>query len=267
VPFDNTSLQSALIAVEDFYRRIYWEAPTAITHSTDTHTLTYSGEAWLDSVNQLWLHRTEALSDSMLEAAAHFFAPYNANYNIVFADNYSEVERSETMLWLNDRHCVERASLPIYILRGLPRPRHVNREAHIVRVTSEQQQTLLRVLYDSFFIGPEIGRCLVRAEHFADATDTIRHYLAYADSVPAACVTLLLKDGIAGVWNVGTLRPYRRQGLASAALMAALVEAAQDGCPDSVLLASPLGRSLYEEMGYQCIGNVHFYGLFDESPY
>jgi predicted acetyltransferase len=83
------------------------------------------------------------------------------------------------------------------------------------------------------------------------------------DEDAAACATIMVSDSVAGVWNVGTLRPFRRQGLASAILMQALVEAAEEGYADSVLVASPMGRSLYEEMGFRLIGNTYHYGPLD----
>ncbi|MFN8420050.1 MAG: hypothetical protein U0528_12530 [Anaerolineae bacterium] len=42
--------------------------------------------------------------------------------------------------------------------------------------------------------------------------------------------------------------------------MRALVEAAQDGCDHSVLMASPMGKALYEEMGYHFVATTWFYG-------
>lgn len=250
-------LDVALSSIEDFYRRIYWQASTAATVYMPGYTLSYSGIAWMHSLNQLWLHTLDALDDHILVEAADFFGRYQAEYSLVF----TEPDHPQKAAWLADRHYVERASSPIYALHGIPRPHHANREAKITPVQAEQQDDLLSVLYNTFFMGPELGHSVVRPEHFSDPT--IRHYLAYVDGEAAACVTLLLKDAIAGVWNVGTLRNFRRQGLASAILMHALVEAAAAGYSDSVLLASPMGRSLYEEMGYHLIGITYYYGPVD----
>jgi GNAT superfamily N-acetyltransferase len=253
------SLSAALNSIADFYRRIYWEAPTAITHTTPGYTLSYSGVTWLHSVNHLWLHHPDALDDRLLAAAGAFFRRFGAEYSVVFDD---------TMLpgvatWLVSRRFGERVSNPIFALHGLPRPLHVNPAARVVRACPEHRHELLRVLYSVFFIGPETGRSIVRDEHFSDPT--IRHYLAYLgeDEDAAACATILITDSIVGVWNVGTLRPFRRQGLASAILTRALREAADEGYTDSVLVASPMGRSLYEEMGYRLIGSTYNYGPLD----
>ena len=250
-------LRTARLSVEDFYQRIYWQAPTAITYSTPDYTLTYSGVAWLHSLNQLWLHRVDRLDDNLLRKTADFFRPYEAEYTIII----TECETARWIQWLAERHYVERATNPIYGLHGLPRPRYIHRDVEIVRACAEHQQELLEVLYSAFFMGPEVGRCAMRPEHFADPT--IRHYLAYINGEAAACATVILNDGIAGVWNVATLRPFRRQGIAAAILMRALVDAAADGCSDSVLVASPMGRPLYQQMGYELLGASLFYGPGD----
>ncbi len=252
------NLTTALTSIEDFYRRIYWQAPAAITQATPDYTLSYSGIAWLYSVNQLWLHRIDALNDQLLQQAATFFKRYGAEYSIVFTVESPLAVAS----WLADQHFAERISSPIYALCGSPRLIYQpHRAARVVRVSAQHHSGILQVLYSAFFIGPEVGRSIIRPEHFTDPT--IRHYLAYVDDEPAACATVLLNNSVAGVWNVGTMRAFRRQGLASTVLAHALAEAAADGCPNSVLVASAMGRSLYEKMGYRLIGTSYHYGPLD----
>ncbi len=245
---------SAFLNIEDFYRRVYWSAPSATTVVADAYTLSYSGVSWLHSVNQLWLHVPLSTDDIQLRVAAKFFRRYSAEYSIVF----TEPLMPEVAAWLDTHHYVERVSSPILALDGLPQPRYVDRSLQIVRASAAHQQDLLRVMYSTFFIGPEVARCVARPEQFSDP-DT-RHYLIYKEDEPVCCATILLSGGVAGVWNVGTLRPYRRQGLASALLLHALNEAADEGYTASALMASPMGRPLYEEMGYRWIGSTVYYG-------
>ena len=245
----------ALNSIADFYRRVYWESPSAVTHITPGYTLSYSGVTWLHSVNHLWLHDSTALDDRLLAAASAFFRRHGAEYSVVFDDTMIPGVSS----WLTERQFSERVANPIFALPSLPpSPQNLNPSARVVRACSEHRHELLRVLYGVFFIGPETARSVVREEHFSDPT--IRHYLAYVDQDAAACATIMITDSVAGVWNVGTLRPFRRQGLAATLLSQALAEAAADGCIESVLVASPMGRSLYEEMGYSLIGSNYNYG-------
>ncbi len=250
--------KTANASIEDFYRRIYWQGQTAVTLSAPDYTLSYCGLPWQHSLNQLWLHHPEALNDDLLCTARDFFQPFKAQYSIVFNAASISPERPEVSDWLAERHCLERNSSPIFALRGLPHPPHVSQEAVFLRVQAERTDKFMSVIYDVFFMGAEISRNLVSQPRL-DAP-TVRHYLGYLDGRAAACQTILLHDGVAGVWNLGTLRAYRRQGVASALLLHGLREAAADGCPDSVLVASQMGRPLYEEMGYQWVGTNLFYG-------
>ncbi|MBX3064796.1 MAG: GNAT family N-acetyltransferase [Anaerolineae bacterium] len=248
------NLRTALSSVEDFYRRVYWYSDEATTVEGDGFTLSFSGLPWMHSVNHLWLHDIDALDDVLLKLAVQFFRRFNAEYSIVF----TAVERPRLLFWLADRLYIERANTPMYALSGLPRPLNMHRDVRICRARSEDQEVILEILHKTFFMTPEAGRCVVRQEHFNDPT--VRHYIAYVNDEAAACASILLHDRLASVWNVGTLRQFRRQGIASAILMRALVEAAQDGCDHSVLMASPMGKALYEEMGYHFVATTWFYG-------
>jgi GNAT superfamily N-acetyltransferase len=257
-------VEAVFQSVEEFYRRVYWQAPTATTIWAEDYTLSFSGVSWLHSVNHLWLHTPHTLfgeSESreplseLLQAADTFFRQFGADYNVVFSEP-GALDAAERLAMFG---YVERLRSPILVLDGLPRAPYPNRQARIIRVTEEDKRDLLHVLYDAFYLGPELSRCIVRPDQLGDPAT--RHYLAYVNDEPACCVTVLLgADGVAGVWNVGTVRQFRRHGLASTLMAHALAEAATDGCPVSALLASPMGRPLYEAMGYHCVGETTYYG-------
>ena len=248
------NLEQALASVENFYRRIYWEAPNALTRRTSDYTLSFSGVTWLNNLNQFWLHRPAVLDDPLLEHADEFFGQHHAQYSIIF----SAQDLARLGKWLAKRGFAEQGYNPIYGLSGLPRPRNASRETTIVRAGIEQRQTLMDMLYNTFFVGPELARCAIRSEHFSDPS--VRHYLAYVDGSLAGCATIILEGSIASVWNVGTLHQFRRRGIASALVFQMLVDAAADGCPESVLVPSEMGRPLYEEMGFRQLGESLFYG-------
>ena len=259
--FDGSDpVSAAFRSVTDFYRRIYWQAPTATTLYTDHYSLSYSGVAWLNSVNHLWLNMPYSIAylAQSLAAADRFFQPYNADYNVVF----SEPCPPELIECLVGFGYTERLRSPMLVLDGLPRLQAVSHSAQVVRVTETIKHDLLRVLNEAFYLGPDLSRCMVRDDQIADPAT--RHYIGYVNDEPACCVSVLLgKDGIAGVWNVGTVRHFRRRGLASTVLGQALQEAASDGCPVSVLLSSDMGRPLYESMGYRWVGETTYYGPAD----
>lgn len=81
-----------------------------------------------------------------------------------------------------------------------------------------------------------------------------RGYVGYADGRPVASSQLMLSDGSAGIYYVGTLEAYRRRGYGEALTWHAVREAARAGCDSVSLQASPMGLPIYERMGFRTIG-------------
>lgn len=78
-----------------------------------------------------------------------------------------------------------------------------------------------------------------------------RSYLGYVDGRPAACSSLLVTDGVAGIYFVGTLPEYRRRGYGEALTWHAVREGAAAGSTLAVLQASELGQPVYARMGFR----------------
>lgn len=87
----------------------------------------------------------------------------------------------------------------------------------------------------------------------------VRHYLAWVGNVPVGTASLVLQDGVAGVWNVGTLPEYRHKGVAATLMHHILREARADGFGKSMLLASNEGQPLYNRLGYKTLSHIRVY--------
>lgn len=248
-------LHAAFLNLEEFYRRIYWSMPTATTVSTDAYTLSYSGIRWLNSANQFWYHMPLHQDAVHLRLAEKFYQKYSADFTI----NYTEPLMPGLGGWLYNLGYRERVVSPIMALEGRPLIQFAHPTAQIVRAEPRHHEALLRMMYEIFFIGPEVSRSIVQPEHL-EPSSPMRHYVAYLNGEPVGCGTLSLSHGIGGLWSIGTLRPQRKQGIASALVGHILDEAAQSGVQRSILLASPMGRPLYEGMGYRWIGDAVQYG-------
>jgi ribosomal protein S18 acetylase RimI-like enzyme len=118
------------------------------------------------------------------------------------------------------------------------------------------------VMGEAFHMDDNINHNMVRPEH--DDDPMVHHYLAYFQGHPGAAATMTYTDGIAGIWNVGTRRMFRRRGLAQALMTRMLSDAAQAGYECSTLLASSQGRPLYHKLGYKTVGQAFYMGV---SPY
>lgn len=74
---------------------------------------------------------------------------------------------------------------------------------------------------------------------------------AYLDGVPASTATIVVSDGVAGVYGVGTVTAARRRGLGAAVTLAALHEAVRRGCDLAFLNPTDSGEPLYRALGFE----------------
>lgn len=114
-----------------------------------------------------------------------------------------------------------------------------------------------RILSQVFHLSmPEVnlvlGERTLQIEH-------VRHYLGWVDNLPVGTASLVLAEGVAGVWNVGTLPEFRRKGVAATLMHHILAEARALGYNNSMLLASNDGQPLYEHLGYRTLSHVRVF--------
>jgi predicted GNAT family acetyltransferase len=141
----------------------------------------------------------------------------------------------------------------------VPRPE----QATVVQATTLHHLAAVRsVMEEAFMSGSEVSQRVVREEHLGDPD--VAHYLVYAGPEAVACATVVRHDGMAGVWNVGTRRGFRRQGYATLLMQTVLHDLTAWGCTCSILMASPSGEPLYLKLGYRPIGRICYMGPPDD---
>jgi GNAT superfamily N-acetyltransferase len=85
-------------------------------------------------------------------------------------------------------------------------------------------------------------------------TDELRTYLARVNGEPAACLVVVDHEANADVQMVAVVPEARGQGLAGKLLAHALADAAERGLETSTVVATKLGRPVYERLGYRDFG-------------
>ena len=124
---------------------------------------------------------------------------------------------------------------------------------HIERVQDEQQlQTWLRASAAGFEITVE------EAQPYYDAYACLgfapdaafQHYIGYLDETPVVTSTLLLADGLAGIYDVSTPPRHRGQGFGRAITLASMRQGQASGCRYASLQASAAGLSIYQKLGF-----------------
>ena len=86
-----------------------------------------------------------------------------------------------------------------------------------------------------------------------------RGYLAFVDGEPVATATVLVTGEVAGLYDVAVLPGMRGRGIGAAMTLVPLRDARDSGCRVAILHASPLGRPVYERLGFRTVCTVdHF---------
>jgi predicted GNAT family acetyltransferase len=86
-----------------------------------------------------------------------------------------------------------------------------------------------------------------------------RAYVAVLDGTPVAAGETNLGDGVLGVFGIATVPAARRRGIA-AALTAHLIEDRAGEADLATLSASPVGRGVYERLGFRTIMRREVWG-------
>ena len=89
--------------------------------------------------------------------------------------------------------------------------------------------------------------------------DAVHVYLARLDGEPVAAAVTSDADGNCEVDCVAALPEARGRGIATALVGHALADAAARGCDTSTLVATALGRPVYERLGYRSLGRIEMW--------
>jgi GNAT superfamily N-acetyltransferase len=244
-------LAAALACVDYFYARMFRDWPEAVTRTLGDCTVSFSGDTQLTGANHLWPHTPNALSPVALYEAGKFFAPFRAAWSAVYTDSY--MPRAADLL--AEYHYSVRWHSPLMALTTRPQRVTAHPAARVIRVTTEAELiTMGQVMSEAFATTGTVNQRVARPDHLNDPA--ILHYLLYSGDDPVSCASVVVYEGMAGVWNVGTRRRFRRQGYATTLMIALLDDLWEQGIAASMLMASPSGQPIYERLGYQHIGTT-----------
>lgn len=89
--------------------------------------------------------------------------------------------------------------------------------------------------------------------------DGVAAFLALVDGRPASIAMTIVNHGVAGIYWVGTRPDARARGLGRVLTTAAVEAGLEMGSNLVSLQASPLGRPIYERMGFEAIYDYELY--------
>lgn len=248
-------LDESYSTIRHFYERTFWEAPGAVTEYGAGYVLSYAGSSWLTGANQLWLDDEASFGIRLIEKSVVFFRQHLAEWSIfVLPDLHPNLKE----------RCLRsggyiRWSNPIMLLEGLPKLSFDVSSVQVVKVSDERQRNFARsIMREAFNMDPRVSRNTIRPDH---NDGTLHHYLAYHRGHPAAVGTLNYTPSMAGIWNIGTRRMFRRRGMAHALVLRMCQDALRNGYRFTMLMASPPAGAMYERMGYRTLAQAHYMAL------
>jgi ribosomal protein S18 acetylase RimI-like enzyme len=111
---------------------------------------------------------------------------------------------------------------------------------------------------DAFIAAFELAHVPMAGQAWVDATLAAgpatapwQLYVGYLDGQPVATNILVLGDGVAGLYAVGTVPAARRQGIGALITLQPLLDARAQGYRYGVLFATEMGLPMYKRLGYR----------------
>ena len=204
--------------------------------------------AWFNAV--MYARLTPEEADARIDTIAAHFAALGMAWLWLITPDCAPADLGERLLargWQHTWDCRNMAlALPDAALTvTLPR------DAEILSVTDETTRALWRELLrrENGEDDPIHAQTNALQIISADAPGK-RHFVATLAGEPVARATVLLADGVAGLYGVETLATARGRGLGSAITCAALTYARDQGYEVAVLQASPMGFGVYQRLGF-----------------
>jgi ketosteroid isomerase-like protein len=154
---------------------------------------------------------------------------------------------------LQQRGFHELLSMPAMALLGDPGTRVEPKGLDIRRTTTDQgRRDYLEVTAEAYAV---YGQPRAFAEAAFASLESVcaphvQGFVGYLDGKPVAAAALWLSHGVGGINWVGTTTEHRGRGFAEAVTWAAVREGFRRGAAFANLQASPMGRPVYERMGF-----------------
>lgn len=114
----------------------------------------------------------------------------------------------------------------------------------------------LEVVTSVFGISREVATQVYRPALTADG-DLL--FIARVDGHPAASGLLIPSGDVAGLYAIGVVEQFRRQGIGEAMSRELLRAGREAGCQVGVLQSSEMGTPLYEKIGFETVVAYHHF--------
>ena len=260
-PLDE-KLMALALATADGFRALSQAAEGGSVADVGGAMCWYSS-SFVPTFNGAGLFSEKLLNRDTLSAIENYFGASGEPYSLLTIDGLV----AGAYEWLVDHDFVELNSSPAMWL-DLPEERWQQSPPALTirQVATEADLVAFRHVLNRVFAIPPAELELIMSDRALQVPD-VRHYVAWAGEQAVGSTSLVLSTQAAGIWNVGTMYDYRRQGIGVEMMHHALAEAAGLGYQSSMLLASAQGLPLYERLGYKTISTARMFTQYRGSRY
>ena len=217
--------------------------------------LCWYSSSYVPLFNGAGLFEERLFNPNTLAAIDAYFAARQRPYSLITLDGLVQ-DASARLSRLN---CPELEANPAMWLDGPPKAwESPPQDLWVSHVQTASELASFRAVLCAVFVISRAEADLILSDKVL-GVPYMRHYLGWLGGEPVGTTSLVLTGSVAGIWNVGTLPEYRRQGIAAEIVRHALADAATLGYANSMLLSSNLGLRLYERLGYRTISTVRMF--------
>ena len=204
----------------------------------------------LSAFNNAFILDERQVSPQQLERPREIFAQGNLPFSVIVYSQQA-VPACDALLKAHDYFDIFTDQVMIREDPSLL-SQHAAPAVDIRVVTSPQERAdFLDVVVNAFDLPPSMP-----IELFSDLlrVPLFHPMIAYMNNIPVGSGMLLYCQGIAAVYNVGTVTTMRNRGVGTAMVKALHLRACQGGYQGTVLASTPSGYSLYQHLGYRLGG-------------
>ena len=200
--------------------------------------------------------------DAILRRANDFFAQRKRGYSLWIREKMDEDLAQASgrfglaeLLRQPEMVCTQR--LPVLPLPNDVKIRRVQTEEDVLKFVEINASA-----YSVYGMPPEVF-----SQNFSSPSKMlvphVAAFIAYVKEKPAATALTLVQNEIAGVYWVGTIEEYRRQGLARAVVTEVTNAGFDLGGRINTLQATEMGEPLYKKLGYE---TAFYHRVYVRSP-